>query len=175
MVSLFTRQVQRIDAGESSPIFRYILNSACDTHLPPRFQLRTLTEASDQPMDFAGKQSNVVDFGGEFDYGAHEWFQDGPERPPPPVRGKTSTVHTLSLITAHQYSKRSQLAPHMFRTPVLSSKTKHSSSLSLPPPTCYMEDTNNTDRYTSSTLISGPYSISIHSWVFWLGAQSLVN
>lgn len=36
-------------------------------------------------MAYTGKRTDIVDFGGEFDYSDHQWFQDRPERPPPAV------------------------------------------------------------------------------------------
>jgi len=32
-------------------------------------------------MEWAGKRSDVVDFGGEMDYSHVKWFQDPPARP----------------------------------------------------------------------------------------------
>lgn len=34
-------------------------------------------------MAYTGKRTDIVDFGGEFDYSGHQWFQDRPQRPPP--------------------------------------------------------------------------------------------
>ncbi|KAJ7596816.1 hypothetical protein C8J56DRAFT_1000924 [Mycena floridula] len=32
-------------------------------------------------MAYTGKRSDIVDFGGEYDYSGHQWFQNAPERP----------------------------------------------------------------------------------------------
>jgi len=31
-------------------------------------------------MDYTGKRTDVVDFGGEVDYDGYQWFQDAPPR-----------------------------------------------------------------------------------------------
>jgi hypothetical protein len=49
-------------------------------------------------MDYTGKRTDVVDFGGEMDYSHYQWFQDAPPRAP------------VSLVVLVRY------APHNFET-----------------------------------------------------------
>jgi len=45
---------------------------------------------------YAGKRSDVVDFGGEMDYSNVKWFQEAPPRPPPPPEQPPGPQYTPS-------------------------------------------------------------------------------
>jgi hypothetical protein len=42
-------------------------------------------------MDYTGKQTDVIDFGGEANYEGHQWFQNAPPRPPPQTPSMPAT------------------------------------------------------------------------------------
>ncbi|KAG6862175.1 hypothetical protein C0995_004257 [Termitomyces sp. Mi166 len=56
--------------------------------------------------DYGGKRTDVVDFGGGIDYGDHKWFQDKPNRPPPPPAQPeyTPAPEVISMNDSFEYA-----------------------------------------------------------------------
>lgn len=48
---------------------------------------------SKHAMDYTGKQTDVIDFGGETNYEGHAWFQNAPTPPPAPSQPATPARH----------------------------------------------------------------------------------
>ena len=96
-------------------------------------------------MEFGGKRTDVVDFGGEMDYSHVKWFQDPPARPA--VRNQpllfAQRVPYWPISSRHQKYHPNHNTNHHDR---LSNRTKDSSMHYPLHPMYFISDTRNLGR-----------------------------
>jgi hypothetical protein len=86
-------------------------------------------------MDFNGKRADVVDFGGEFDYADHQWFQDIPERPP--VSRHEVFIEDYDVLTHLDRQPEPQPAPFVPQPGVIEQNESFEYALSAAPNVLY--------------------------------------